>query len=96
MGDRGEKLRLDKWLWHARFFKTRTLAARQVTSGHVRVDGVRTSKAAFAVTPGVVLTFQQERDIRVIRVLELGTRRGPAPEAQKLYRRESESSDTIY
>ena len=85
MGEGAAKLRLDKWLWHARFFKTRTLAARQVTGGHVRADGVRVSKAAYAVTVDVVLTFQQERDIRVIRVLALGTRRGPAAEAQLLY-----------
>ena len=85
MGEGRDKLRLDKWLWHARFFKTRTLAARQVTAGHLRVDGVRISKAAYPVTPGMVLTFQQEGDIRVIRLLALGTRRGPAAEAQALY-----------
>lgn len=85
MGAGADKLRLDKWLWHARFFKTRTLAARQVTGGHVRVDGVRVSKAAYVVSAGMVLTFQQERDIRVIRVLGLGVRRGPAAEAQALY-----------
>ncbi|MFT4960122.1 MAG: ribosome-associated heat shock protein Hsp15 [Paracoccaceae bacterium] len=85
MGEAGSKLRLDKWLWHARFFKTRTLAAKQVTAGHVRVDGTRVSKAAFAVSADVVLTFQQEHDVRVIRVIALGTRRGPAAEAQALY-----------
>lgn len=80
-----DKLRIDKWLWHARFFKTRTLAARQVMAGHVRVDGIRIGKAAYPVLPDMVLTFQQEGDIRVIRVLALGTRRGPAIEAQALY-----------
>ena len=85
MGESGNKLRLDKWLWHARFFKTRTLAARQVTAGYVRVDGVRITKAAYPVTSDMVLTFQQGRDIRVIRVLALGARRGPAAEAQALY-----------
>lgn len=85
MGEAGAKLRLDKWLWHARFFKTRTLAARQVTGGHVRVDGARVSKASHNITPGAVLTFSQAREIRVIRVVLLGTRRGPADEAQQLY-----------
>ena len=85
MAEAGRKLRLDKWLWHARFFKTRTLAAKHVTAGHVRVDGTRVSKAAFSVAADAVLTFHQERDIRVIRVIALGTRRGPAPEAQALY-----------
>lgn len=85
MADGAAKLRVDKWLWHARFFKTRTLAARHVSSGHVRVDGVRVSKAAFAVGPDAILTFSQAREIRVVRVLELGKRRGPASEAQALY-----------
>ncbi|EIE50863.1 tRNA synthetase RNA-binding protein [Salipiger aestuarii] len=78
------KLRIDKWLWHARFFRTRSLAARVVGAG-LRVNGQRIAKPAFAVGPGDVLTFGQERDVRVIRVVALGTRRGPAPEAQALY-----------
>lgn len=79
------KLRLDKWLWHARFFKTRTQAARQVSGGHVRVNGVRVEKPAHAVTAGDVLTFAQARQIRVVQVEALGTRRGPASEAQGLF-----------
>ncbi len=51
----------------------------------MRVDGVRVSKAAYPVTAEMVLTFQKEGDIRVIRVVALGTRRGPAAEAQLLY-----------
>ena len=78
-------LRLDKWLWHARFVKTRSLAARLVSSGHVRVNGKRVLKPAQAIGPRDVLTFVQADATRVIRVLELGTRRGPAPEAQALY-----------
>jgi len=79
------KLRLDKWLWQARFFKTRSLATRQVRSGHVRVNGARAGKAAHTVVAGDVLTFQQARDIRVVEIVALGSRRGPAPEAQTLY-----------
>lgn len=79
------KLRLDKWLWQARFFKTRSLAAKQVSSGHVRVNGTRAGKPAHGVGPGDVLTFVQARDIRVVEIVALGTRRGPAPEAQALY-----------
>ena len=79
------KLRLDKWLWHARFFKTRSLAARQVGGGHVRVNDVRATKPAQTVTPGDVLTFAQARQVRVVRVLALGDRRGPAAAAQTLY-----------
>ena len=85
MAEAGSKLRLDKWLWHARFFKTRTLAARTVAAGRCRVNGTPVCKPAFAVGPGDVLTFPQARDVRVIKILALGERRGPAPEAQALY-----------
>ena len=80
-----ESLRLDKWLWHARFFKTRSLAAKVVQSGAVRVNGTRITKPAYALRPGDTLTFAQARRIRVVTVLLLGTRRGPAAEAQSLY-----------
>ena len=78
-------IRIDKWLWHARFFKTRTLAARIVSGGKVRVNGTPVSKPARTVGPGDTLTFAQGDDIRVIRILAPGARRGPAPEAQALY-----------
>jgi ribosome-associated heat shock protein Hsp15 len=78
-------LRVDKWLWHARFFKTRSLAARQVAEGKVRVNSAKISKPARTVGCGDVLTFPQGNAIRVVRVLALGARRGPAPEAQALY-----------
>lgn len=80
-----ETQRLDQWLWHARFFKTRSMATKLVSGGHVRVDGTRVSKPAHALRPGVTLTFPQARRIRVVRVEALATRRGPAPEAQALY-----------
>ena len=79
------RLRLDKWLWQARFFKTRSLSAKTITSGHCRVNGTHVAKPAFAIAPGDVLVFPQGRAIRTVRVLALGTRRGPAPEAQGLY-----------
>lgn len=79
------KLRLDKWLWQGRFFKTRSLAATKVVAGGVRVNGTRVEKRATLVAPGDVLTFAQGDDVRVIQIDALGTRRGPAPEAQGLY-----------
>ncbi|TMM55064.1 RNA-binding S4 domain-containing protein [Sulfitobacter sabulilitoris] len=85
MGDPAAKLRLDKWLWHARFFKTRSLAAARVVAGDIRVNGDRVQKRATAVAAGDVLTFAQGRVIRVIRVEAIGQRRGPASEAQTLY-----------
>lgn len=80
-----EKTRLDKWLWQARFFKTRGLSAGVVTGGHVRVNSRKVSKPAQSVVPGDVLTFAQGRRVRVVRIIALATRRGPASEAQALY-----------
>lgn len=79
------RIRLDKWLWQARFFKTRSLAAKIVSDGKVRVDGVPVSKPARAVGAGDVLTFIAGRRVRVVKIMALGERRGPAPEAQALY-----------
>ena len=78
-------MRADKWLWHARFFKSRALAARAISGGHFRVDGQKVLKPAHGLRPGVTLTFLQARRVRVVRVTALSTRRGPAPEAQALY-----------
>lgn len=78
-------LRVDKWLWYARFFKTRSLAAKIVSNGAVRVDGLHIKKPSTTVAVGNTLTFVQQKDVRVVRVLDLGTRRGPAIEAQALY-----------
>ena len=78
-------LRLDKWLWQARFFKTRTLAAKMVSLGQVRVNSARVTKPATAVKVGDGLTFAQGDAVRIIEILALGARRGPATEAQALY-----------
>lgn len=78
-------LRLDKWLWFARFFKSRTLAARLCDEGRIRVNSRVVDKAHHALRPGDVLTFAQGPHIRVVRVLALGSRRGPASEARALY-----------
>ncbi|MGH1415912.1 MAG: RNA-binding S4 domain-containing protein [Pelagimonas sp.] len=82
---RVEKIRIDKWLWQARFFKTRSLSAKVVSAGGCRVNGTPVSKPAFGVSAGDVLTFAKEDDVRVIKVVALGDRRGPAPEARQLY-----------
>jgi ribosome-associated heat shock protein Hsp15 len=76
---------LDKWLWQARFFKTRSLASRIVTDGQVWVNAQRVVKAATSVRPGDVLTFAQGAHVRVIKITALGLRRGPASEAQGLF-----------
>ncbi len=78
-------MRADKWLWHARFFKTRGLATKLIASGHLRVNGAKVAKPAHAIGSGDVLTFPQGRQVRVVKLLALSERRGPAPEAQALY-----------
>ena len=78
-------LRLDKWLWYARFLRSRSLAAKLCHSGKIRVNGDPIKKAHQSVRPGDILTFPLESHIRVIKILELTTRRGPAKEAQGLY-----------
>jgi ribosome-associated heat shock protein Hsp15 len=89
------KIRVDKWLWHARFFKTRSLAAKQVSAGHLRLNGSKIAKTAQNVTKGDVLTFPQGRQIRVVEVLAIGERRGPASEAQKLYLDKTPKQDIL-
>jgi ribosome-associated heat shock protein Hsp15 len=79
------KLRLDKWLCSARFFKTREVAAKVITSGRLRLNGQSCRKPGHSVTAGDTLTFPQAQTIRLIRVLALSDRRGPASEAQLLY-----------
>jgi ribosome-associated heat shock protein Hsp15 len=78
-------MRLDKWLWHARFFKSRTLAARYVEKSRCRIDGRVVAKPHATVAPGMVLTFALGPRVRVVRVVALGERRGPAIEARTLY-----------
>ena len=77
--------RLDKWLWYARFFKSRSLATKFCASGKLRVNQRVVRKTHQGLHVGDVLTFPKGRDIRVVRVQGLGARRGPAVEAQTLY-----------
>ncbi|WP_295557830.1 RNA-binding S4 domain-containing protein [uncultured Hyphomicrobium sp.] len=82
----GEKSqRLDKWLWFARVAKSRTLAATAVTDGKIKVNRVKAEKASHLIKVGDVITSRLTRRIRVLKVAELGERRGPAAEAQRLY-----------
>lgn len=85
MSEERASIRLDKWLWYARFFKTRTLAAKIVGAGHVRVNGTKVNKAATNVRIGDHLSFVQADRARILTIVALGERRGPAVEAQALY-----------
>ena len=77
--------RLDKWLWFARVARTRSLAARLVAEGHVRLNARRVETPAKAVQPGDVLTIALERQVRVLKILAPGTHRGGFPEASLLF-----------
>ena len=81
--------RLDQWLWHARIFKTRTLASKFANDGKVRVTRddttTRIEKASFLIKPGDTLSFTRGEQLRVIEILRCAKRRGPASEASSLY-----------
>ena len=77
--------RLDKWLFHARFHRTRTLAQDAVTAGRVRLNGQRMAKPGHIVRPGDILTMGKGADVLVVRILALAERRGPATQARQLY-----------
>lgn len=81
----GPFLRLDAWLWHARVAKTKGLCARLVEAGGFRLNRQPVTKAHARVRVGDVLTFPVGEEVRVWRVLDLGTRRGPPAEARMLY-----------
>ena len=80
-----EGLRLDKWLWHARFIRHRELAAELVAARRVRLNEQLVTKTHQLVRPGDTITLTEARQLRVLRVQALGERRGPAPEARLLY-----------
>ncbi len=85
-------LRLDKWLWCARFFKTRSLAAQAVSGGKVHLNGERV-KPAHSVRIGDSLRLTQQGALAEFEVLGIPARRGPAAEAQSNYRETAESTE---
>jgi len=88
-----ERLRIDRWLWCARFFKTRSVAAEAVRAGHVRLNGQRV-KPAHAVKIGDAVTVELREDsARDVRIAAIPARRGPAPEAAATYVETAESID---
>ena len=77
--------RLDKWLFHARFYRTRPLAQAAAEGGKVRLNGLRIDKPGRVVKPGDVLTIGRCGHVMAVRIVALAERRGPAPEARNLY-----------
>ena len=80
-----DRRRIDKWLWYARLAKTRTAAQALAISGRVRVNSEKTQSASRPLKAGDVLTVALDSGVRVLRVVLLGERRGPASEARLLY-----------
>lgn len=78
-------IRLDRWLCHARVFKTRTMAAERIAAGGVRINGAPCRKPGHEVRIGDVVTAAAPGGVRSLRVLSPGERRGPASEARELY-----------
>ena len=80
-----DSLRIDKWLWYARFCKTRSIAQEKATTGIIRLNGQRVEKSSAAVRVGDVMTLPVDGGVISVKVLALGIRRGPATEARTLY-----------
>lgn len=78
-------IRIDLWLWYARFFKSRSLAARAVKGSRMRLNRQVIRKVSQPLRVGDVLTIPYNGEIRVIEIAALGERRGPAGEARQLY-----------
>ncbi len=87
--------RIDRWLWFTRFVKTRALAQRLVVKGKVRVNRLRITKPSQTVSPGDVVSFMNRDHIKVVEVVAIGTRRGPAREARTLYSEISTATDDV-
>ena len=84
-GGHGPSLRIDKFLWFARLAKSRTVAQKLAEEGHIRLNGRRVERAHAPVRTGDLITFPHPSGVRVVRVMQLPGRRGPAPEAQGCY-----------
>ena len=80
-----EKIRLDIWLWYARFYKSRSLSSKAILSGKLRVNSIKIIKPASKVKINDVLTINHINTVRIIQIQSIGARRGPASEAQALY-----------
>ena len=87
-----DRLRVDKWLWAARFFKTRSIAKTAIEGGKVHLDGQRV-KVSREITVGETLVIKQGWDEKEVVVLGLSAQRGPAPVARELYEETAASID---
>lgn len=81
----GPTLRLDKYLWFTRLAKSRSAAQQLAEAGHIRINGRRIERSHAPIRAGDLITFPHFDTVRVVRVIQLPARRGPAPEAQDCY-----------
>jgi ribosome-associated heat shock protein Hsp15 len=81
----GERVRIDKLLWHARFYRSRVQAQKAALSGLLRLNGLRVEKPSAGVQPGDVVTLPRGCDVVAVRIEAIALRRGPSAEARKLY-----------
>ena len=80
-----DKVRADKWLWFARFFRTRSLSSKYISENSVRVNGTKTKKPSASVKPGDIITLTVGNTTKVVKILSCGVRRGSALDAELLY-----------
>lgn len=85
-----ESQRIDKWLWAARFYKTRAIAVYEISKGRVQVNGLD-AKPSREIRAGDTVCLRQGSVEKTVRVLGLSLQRGPAPQAQQLYQETPES-----
>ncbi len=85
-----DKVRIDKWLWAARFYKTRSLATEDIAKGRIQVNGIEI-KPAREVRPGDTVVMRVQAVVRTVVVRDISDKRGPAPVAQQLYEETAES-----
>lgn len=85
MADTPDTIRIDKWLWYARFFKTRSICAKLISDGRISLNDQQIKKPATVVNIGDRVMFRQGEWQRIVTIVGIGTRRGPASEAQELY-----------
>ena len=81
-----ERVRIDKWLWHARFYRSRVQAQEAAASGLIRLNGMRVQKPSADVGPGDVVTLPRGREILAVRIEGIAARRSRAADAQRLYK----------
>ncbi len=93
MSENDTDLRLDKWLWAARFFKTRALATAAINSGKVEINGER-SKPSRSMRVGMLLKIRTGEVTFEVKVMELRSQRGPATSAQRMYEETAASALT--